>query len=450
MKSKSKSIGVLLLLSMLSAPIFADIETGSKAPSCIKSGSAYTETMNANQRKELFVKGTITDCSDKVWDIVLIPGSDVSKEMTVSAVKRSGKRIVDHTTHLVESETYTGMGGHIKETFTDSGEIAVDGLKLIKKGAVDDIVMDGLVGNIVMETGSDWAEGWSDAGAAIADGNFGWTVAALWAGLVRPTIYTAYNFGEAVFYDLPSGALRITGGTLQTLFGATGMVVSPILSPGYEVIVRPLGALTISVIDTVVVGGLTSGAIYVWNGTSWTLSQLNDIPNRESRVAGMNLVELNFDPNAPEHQRKVTKIEMATFSHMIQSQIKNVDLVNAEAPLTEKQIEKKEEIKGLKQEIANAEGEISKLYTEKRELNNAYDNDVTVKAARKLMRDVRYADEVTVNDGVKLVIKDIKALKDLVLETSNEMEVEVSDEEAEKIATELVKTFSTIEKTDKQ
>ena len=57
-----------------------------------------------------------------------------------------------------------------------------------------------------------------------------------------------------------------------------------------------------------------------------------------------------------------------------------------------------------------------------------------------------YADEVNVNNDIKIVIKDAPALKELVLETSDEMGSKVSDAEAETIAAELVKTFTGIEK----
>jgi len=114
MKSFSKSFGALLFASALIVPsmphAFAQevdqtIET--EVPSCIKSGSAYTKRMNSQQRKQLYVQGTITDCQDRVWDITLIPGSDTSKNMTVKAFKRSGDRIAPTIQNILLREIPT-------------------------------------------------------------------------------------------------------------------------------------------------------------------------------------------------------------------------------------------------------------------------------------------------------------------------------------------------------
>ncbi len=78
--------------------------------------------MNSSQRKELYVQGTVTDCEDRVWDIVLILGSQASKDMTVIAIKRSGDRISDHTSHLIKG------GGKL---IWGTGEAIVAGLELV-------------------------------------------------------------------------------------------------------------------------------------------------------------------------------------------------------------------------------------------------------------------------------------------------------------------------------
>jgi len=443
MKSSKKTLGVLLLLSMCSARSFSD-EISSEISSCIKSGSAYTSTMNSTQRKELFVRGTITDCKDKVWDIVLIPGSDKSKTMTVKALKRSGDLIVENTTHLAESRTYYSMGRNIKRLFEQSNELSSEGVSRIKEGVVDDAIIEGIAETMFMKTGKDWMNGFISAGRVAADGNFGWSAGAVYAGLIKPLGKTFLNVGEAVIWHVTlKGGSKLIWGTVETVTGGVGMVISPVVSPGYEIIFRPLGALTISVIDTVVIGGVTSGAVFVWNGTSWTLSQLSDVPTRESSIGSLDLVELKFNPHAAENQVHITNIEFAIFSKMLQAQIKNIQVEHAKIPIGETINDNKDKIKQLKAQIKGLEKNNNDLKNQKKKLSYDYRSDPTVKATEELIASASNADEIMITDEIKLVIKDMKALKRLVLETSNEMGVKVSDEEAEGIVKETVKTFNT-------
>ena len=450
MKSFSKSFGALHFASALIVPsmplAFAQevdqtIET--EVPSCIKSGSAYTKRMNSQQRKQLYVQGTITDCQDRVWDITLIPGSDTSKNMTVKAFKRSGDRIANHTKHIIEGDTYANLGQDIKDTFVYSYEMSKNGLSTMKDGAKNAFV-DGIGQTMIMKTGRDWKNGFSNAGAVAADGNFGWPVGVFYSGLLKPVGQTVFNVGKALVWDVTlKGGSKVIWGGLKTVTGGAGMVVSPILSPGYELIIRPLGALTISVLDTVAVGGIASGAVYVWNGAAWTLSQLSDVPTRESSVAGLTLVDLEFDPDAPEHQQVVTNIEFNTFAQMIQAQVANIQTNNNKKPYESAIADNKAKIKKLNDEIQELSDENYELQEKIREEKRNYDQNPVVEAINVMRYNARYqADEIVIADDVKLVVRDFNSLKELVLATADEMNVQMSNEEAEDIANELIKTFS--------
>src|SRR5665647_317628 len=74
-----------------------------KQPSCIKSGVAISPKMNKEQRKELFIRGRITDCEGQIWNIKIIPGSDISKQMTI----KSWRFASDKTKELFKIETYS-------------------------------------------------------------------------------------------------------------------------------------------------------------------------------------------------------------------------------------------------------------------------------------------------------------------------------------------------------
>tara|TARA_Y100000780_G_scaffold232596_1_gene269056 strand:- start:197122 stop:198531 length:1410 start_codon:yes stop_codon:yes gene_type:complete len=450
MKSFNKSFGALLLASALTVPSMSqafaqevDQAVENEVPSCIKSGAAYTKRMNGQQRKQLYVQGTITDCQDRVWDITLIPGSDTSKNMTVKAFKRSGERIANNTKHIIEGETYANLGQDIKDTFVYSYDMSKNGLSTMKDGAKNAFV-DGIGKTMIMKTGRDWANGFSNAGAVAADGNFGWPVGVIYSGLLKPAGQTVFNVGKALVWDVTlKGGGKVIWGGLKTVTGGAGMIASPLLSPGYQLILRPLGALTISVLDTVAVGGIASGAVYVWNGAAWTLSQLSDVPTRESSVAGLTLVDLEFDPDAPENQHIVANIEFNTFAQMIQAQVANVQKNNNQKPYESALAANKEEIKRLRSEIEKLQDENDELYDKIKEEKINYDQNPVVKAINEMRYSARYqADEIVIADDVKLVVRDFNSLKELVLATANEMNVEMSNEEAEEVANELIKTFS--------
>ena len=265
-----------------------------------------------------------------------------------------------------------------------------------------------------------------------------------YSGLLKPVGQTVFNVGKALVWDVTlKGGSKVIWGGLKTVTGGAGMVVSPILSPGYELIIRPLGALTISVLDTVAVGGIASGAVYVWNGAAWTLSQLSDVPTRESSVAGLTLVDLEFDPDAPEHQQVVTNIEFNTFAQMIQAQLANVQTNNNKKPYESAIADNKAKIKKLNDEIQELSDENYELQEKIREEKRNYDQNPVVEAINVMRYNARYqADEIVIADDVKLVVRDFNSLKELVLATADEMNVQMSNEEAEDIANELIKTFS--------
>lgn len=438
---KLQTLGVLAGLSMLISPVFAE-DKAATDQTCIKSGSAYTSTMNWNQRKELFVQGTITDCEDKVWDILIIPGTDKSKNMTVRAIERSADRVVKHTTHLVDGQTYSRMGDNIAEMFSDTAEFSGDGFVRMKEGVIDHAIIDSSE-RIFVKSFNDWGRGFSNAGAVASDGNFSWLPMTIFEGFIKPLSLTAWNITVGVTKDIVwYGGGKFVVGAIQATLGGIGMVVTPILSPGYELVVRPLWGLAASVVDTVVVGGITSGTIYVWNGTAWTLSQLNDVPKRESTIGGLRMVDLRFDPNDPRNLPKITDVSFDTFSSMIQAQVKNTELKKLQDPLSAEMEAKDKEARALRAKAKELDNEYYELRDQKRANERAYEKDPVVEASAKVIRSARRADEINIEDGVKLVVKDMSALNELVMETAAEMGTTLSAQEAEAITAEIVKTFT--------
>lgn len=441
MKTKPISSTLLLLSLFYGINSYAE-DAVSGSPSCIKSGMAYSQSMSMSQRKELFVKGTITDCDDKVWDIIVIPGSDVSKEMSVRALKRSEERIENNTAHLVHAETYTNMGSSIAELFHDSSDLSVRGLDLMKEGAYDDALVDGLGNTLLKRTGQNWMHGFSTASQIAADGNFGWVAGSLYTGLIKPIGQTVWNISEALVWDVAlKGGGKFVWGAGKTLVGAAGMVVSPVVSPGYEIIIRPLGSLVISIADTIAIGGLASGSILVWNGTAWTLSQFYSVPTRESSIAGVNFVNLQFDPNDPRNLPKITNVDFSTFSQMIQSQLRWTQATHEINTLRDKINTRDKEIEKLEKDLNKLRDE-NRVATEKiYDVKNQTNSDPVVASINSLMYDVRHADEINISDDVNLEINSKDSLVEVILETSREMNIDVSDEEVHTIAEDIIKTF---------
>ena len=186
MKLMSKTLSTALMLAVVSTSAFSD-DAQTELPSCIKSGSAFANKMNLEQRGELFVSGTITDCNDVVWDISLIPGANASKEMTMRAISRSANRVANNTTHLVDGDTYERMGENIQTVFNGSSRIAGLGLNNMKEAVVDDAIVGGIGETMIGRSARNWREGFSTAGEVAKDRNFGWTAGILYAGLLKPT-----------------------------------------------------------------------------------------------------------------------------------------------------------------------------------------------------------------------------------------------------------------------
>lgn len=384
-------------------------EAAEEGPSCIRNGVAYSPKMTKEQKKELFVYGKITDCDGRIWNIKIIPGSDVSKQMTI----KSWRYASNQTKELIKIETYKDAARSGKNATRASFDFTKRSSKLLKKGIWDYMIVDGIYESLLVDTKNTWFQ----AGAAVKGlrGSFGWIFGAIYAGILKPVTLTAVNVVKAA-YHITKGTVVLVGGIAGTAGGIVATVSSPVIVPAADVLTRPLLAIG-SILTT---GSIIPGTIYLWNGSAWITSQLNDVPTEETRIGGVTFVRLENPRPIP---RNVVNVTIEDFKKVVEASLLASVLESKQEELEAKQDDLRRQIAELQREIDDIEGQ-------QRQLRAAHNSHPVVIAIDNMRRN-QYGADVRVSEDVQEMILDDAKIKEIVINYANEMDILLTDEEME-------------------
>ena len=380
-----------------------------EGPTCIKSGVAYSPRMTKKQRKELFVKGQITDCEGNIWNIKVIPGSDASKQMTIKSWKFAGNQ----AKQMFKIETYKKAIKHGTHASRASFNFAKKSSKLLKKGIWDYMIVDGVYEELIRDN----ARVWKQAGVTVANlrGSFGWLFGAIYAGVLKPVTLTGVNIVQAAFH-ITKGTVVLVGGIAGTAGGIVATVASPVIVPVVEVMTHPLLAVG-SILTT---GTIIPGVVYVWNGTAWVSTQLSHVPDSETVIGGVRFVRLE-NPKQPE--RSKVEVTKENLSEVVEAGVKGATKKTEQDELSAKRNEILKEIQKLQDEAAQINNQIYALDT-------THSNDPAVKAVYQLLQKV-YGADVTINPEVREAALNDQKIKELVQNYADENGLNLSDKEIE-------------------
>lgn len=390
-------------------------------PACIKSGVAYSPRMTKQQRKELFVRGQITDCEGNIWNVKVIPGSDASKQMTIKSWRYAGKK----TKQMFKIETYKKAISDGKYASRASFNFTKRSSKLLKKGIWDYMIVEGVYNDLLVSN----AIVWKNAGVTVAGlrGSFAWLFGAIYGGILKPVTLTGVNILKAA-YHITAGTVILVGGIAGTAGGIVATIASPILVPVVEVMTLPLLAVG-SILTT---GTIIPGVVYAWNGTAWVSTQLSHVPDSEVVVAGVRFVRLE-NPKQPEKE----KVEITTqnLNEVVGASVKSATLRTQQAELLVKRTE-------LEKQIAALNAQLQAIHNQTYSLENKHNSDETVKAVAALLNKVYYAD-VKINASVTEQLNDVQ-LKELVLNYSEQNGISLSDAEIEAAVVKIKATMKSL------
>ncbi len=396
--------------------------TSEERPACIKSGVAYSPRMTKEQRKELFVKGQITDCEGNIWNIKVIPGSDSSKQMTIKSWKFAGR----HAKQIFKIETYKKAVKHGKHASKASFNFAKSSSKLLKKGIWDYMIVDGVYEELIRDN----ARVWKQAGVTVSKlrGSFGWLFGAIYAGVLKPVTLTGVNIIQAAFH-ITKGTVVLVGGIAGTAGGIVATVASPVIVPIVEVMTHPLLAVG-SILTT---GTIIPGVVYVWNGTAWVSTQLSHVPDSETVIGGVRFVRLE-NPKQPEKP----KVEVTTqnLSEVVEVGVKAAAKKTQQDELTAKRNDIFKKIQELQNEAAQINNQIYALDT-------THNNDPAVKAVYKLLNSI-YGAQITIDPAVQEAAMSDQKLKELVQDYADEAGLNLSDKEIETAVAEIKRNLKSL------
>jgi len=198
--------------------------------------SSYADHLQGNQRKELFIKGTVTDQkTHQTWDVILVPGISNITNNAGDGFAASGKDFAD----LSKKEFWKNIGIEFKDGFKFSKDVIksqwVEGIDGDYKGAVA-------------------------ANKSITPGEIG-------SGFEHVASWTWFG-------------IKAVARTAWMPVGVAGGVAYSVAAPVATVAEKP-------VIEGVVFNAATRGVLvpavlYVWNGIAWTASSIGNVPTQES------------------------------------------------------------------------------------------------------------------------------------------------------------------------
>lgn len=382
-------------------------DANKSGPTCIKSGVAYSPRMTKAQRKELFVRGQITDCEGNIWNIKVIPGSDVSKQMTIKSWRYAGKE----AKQVIKIETYKKAGRDGKEAAKASFNFAKDSSRLLKKGIWDYMIVEGVYKDLIKRNASVWKQ----AGVTVAGlhGSFGWLFGAIYAGILKPVTLTGVNIARAAFH-ITEGAVILVGGIAGTAGGLVATVSSPVIVPVVEILVHPLLAVG-SILTT---GSIIPGAVYVWNGTAWASTQLSHVPDSETVIGGVRFVRLE-NPKQPEKPK--VEVSSNELNLIAEAGVKTAQERTLEKDLQSKQAD-------LRKQIEELQRQASELANQEYKLRQSLDADSSVVAVSNLAYKV-YNSQIIVSDDVRAAASDDKKLEELAQDAASKLGIVLSETE---------------------
>lgn len=407
----------------------AALSRADETPGCVQSGVVEAkERMNWLQRKELYVEGTITDCEGKVWRVKILPGTKRTKKIMIQGWRFAG----DRTKELFQIETYKDIGEDTKDATKASADFTKKSALYAKEGIWDNLVIDGIKETLVLETAEDWRNGYRDAKSL--QGTFGAFAGSIYVGVLKPTVKTIGNLLETLLWHLPKGLLKLIVGTTGAVGGAVAVVSSPVVVPVVEVVGRP--ALAIGAIATT--GTIVPGAMYIWNGLTWTTLQASSVPHKSTLIVRLQ--------HAPEKQMT---LDIEAFNTLVQATILE----------TASESEMADVIAALKAERERLEAEIAELQKKlddlKRQVGETTDeiNDVkqaerdrlasipVMRAYEKLVRELS-GSKVRVSDEVQVIELDSAKLRALVAYYVAQLGLTMTPEQLEQAAVAIEKRMA--------
>lgn len=213
-------------------------------------GGAGAESQNFRQHVELLTEGTITDASGRTWNVRFVPGTRRINDVLVDGWTGAGESMLE----LVGADLWLD---DIPEAVVDGGEFSRDVIvEHFAEGLADDVRLA------------------QRRNAELRPGDFGRSFIIPW------------NWTKA--------ATMMTFRTLWLPVGTTLGVTYSVAAPPVMVAWRPIEA-TLQVGFT---GVLAPTLGHIWNGTTWTATFLNDVPERESRWVSRTLRRVPFEMDA--------------------------------------------------------------------------------------------------------------------------------------------------------
>jgi hypothetical protein len=393
-----------------------------KAPSCIKSGVAYSPRMTKAQRKELFMKGQITDCEGNIWNIKVIPGSDKSKEMTIHSWRYAGKE----AKQIFKIETYKKAGRDGKYASKASFNFAKSSSKLLKKGVWDYMIVDGIYNDLIKDN----ARVWKNAGVTVVGlrGSFAWLFGAIYAGILKPVTLTGVNIVKAA-YHLTAGTVILVGGIAGTAGGLIATVASPVIVPVVEVMTKPLLAVG-SILTT---GSVVPGLVYVWNGAAWASTQLSHVPDSETVVGGVQFVRLE---NPKQPVKPNVEVTLEDLNAVIESNVKRTAQNSKYTELESQRME-------LEKQIAELQKKVDGLTNQEYELRRNLEADASVVAVSNLQYRL-YGANIIVNQAVLDIENNDQELRNLVDASAEKLGISLSENELEAAVKDIKQTMNSI------
>jgi hypothetical protein len=226
--------------------------------------SVFADGLTPDQRKELFIKGTITDKkTHKVWNVILVPGAD---NITNGAKGALGDAKGDFTA-LGTKDFWIDRGQDIQDGFTfskDSLSFSTDSLKFSR-----DVVKKDWLGGIKEDYQETVEENKTIVPGEIGS-DFSRVVSWGWFGMKA--------IGRTIW--LPLGTAGGVAGAAGGVVGAAGGVAYSIVAPAAITLGKPIiGGL---LIDGAGRSAVVPAMAYIWNGVAWVGDSFGNVPTQES------------------------------------------------------------------------------------------------------------------------------------------------------------------------
>lgn len=304
----------------------------------VASTAASAEMQSFSQHRELVTQGTITDPQGSVWNVRFIPGTrKIHKD-----AKRGWRDAGDSLAELVHTELWS-----------DAADSVGDGLEFSR-----DVVTDHFAEGIVEDV-----ETAIDRNAELRRGDFGRSFIITWNWVKVATMMTVR--------------------TIWLPVGATGGVAYSALAPVARVLWQPTEAVG----NATLRGVLAPVVVHLWNGTAWTATLLNAVPERETRW-----VKRDRSPR----EYVIDRERLLAIVHR-----------NAEQSLHQMQRRAIEEsLAQLQSEVQQLQEKVREQSGQLQELNNNFQRSAPSVNMRRIEQDARHAADTRLADEAEVFLDD--------------------------------------------